>query len=191
MDPGARPGPRKNPGRSRNSATSHDRAAATTQHLKSRANGDSANPRVREPIFPILRETTAKECLTDHQEDTRRAENGTTTAETRRPINDAPRGPESTVEQFMRLSEQLWQKSESPSIADTGTMSTAQEVAETVKNVHVQSVPVNPRNSVQAVTPGKPAPRVGPSPISIHQEGSWHRWNQKTSTPRRSQPRKG
>ena len=67
----------------------------------------------------------------------------------------------------MRLSEQLWQNSESPSIADTGTMSTAHEVAETVKNVHVQSVPETPRNSVQAVTPGKPAPRVGPNPISI------------------------
>ena len=67
----------------------------------------------------------------------------------------------------MRLSKQLWQNSESPSIADTGTMSTAQEVAETVKNMHVQSVHVNPRNSVQAVTPGKPAPRVGPSHISI------------------------
>ena len=46
--------------------------------------------------------------------------------------SDSPK-PESTVEQFMRLSEQLWQNSESPSIADTGTMSTAQEVAETVK----------------------------------------------------------
>ena len=46
-------------------------------------------------------------------------------------------------------------------------MSRAQEVAETVKNVHAQSVSVTLRNSVQAVTPGKPAPRVGPSPISI------------------------
>ena len=91
-DPGSRPGHRNNPGRSRTSATSHDRAAATTQHLTSRANGDSANPRVREPIFPILRETTAKEIPTDHQEDARGVENGTTTAETRRPINDAPRG---------------------------------------------------------------------------------------------------
>ena len=75
--------------------------------------------------------------------------------------------PESTVEQFMRLSEQLWQNSESPSIPDTGTRSTAQEVAEIVNNVHTQSVSVTPRNSVQALTPGKPAPRVGPSPISI------------------------
>ena len=80
--------------------------------------------------------------------------------------SDSPK-PESTVEQFMRLSEQLWQNSEAPSTADTGTMSTAQDVAETVKYVHVQSVPVTPRNSVQAVTTGKPAPRVGPSPISI------------------------
>ena len=46
-------------------------------------------------------------------------------------------------------------------------MSTAQDVTETVKSVHVQSVPVTIRNSVQAVTPGNPAPRVGPSPISI------------------------
>ena len=92
MDPGARPGHRNIPGRSRTSATSDDRAAATTQHLKSSANGDSANPRVREPIFPILQEATAKVIPTDHQEDARRVENGTTTAETRRPINDAPRG---------------------------------------------------------------------------------------------------
>ena len=74
------------------------------------------------------------------------------------------------MEQFKRLSEQLWQNSEAPSTADTGSMSTAQEVAETVKNVHVQSVPVNPRNSLQAITPGNPAPLVGPSPISIHSE---------------------
>ena len=47
-------------------------------------------------------------------------------------------------------------------------MSTAQEVAETVKNVHTQSVSVTPRNSVQAVIPGKPAPRVGTTPIVIH-----------------------
>ena len=67
----------------------------------------------------------------------------------------------------MRLSEQLWQNSEAPRSADTGTMSMAQEVAETVKKVHAQSVPVTTSNSVQAVTPGKPAPRVGPSPISI------------------------
>ena len=80
--------------------------------------------------------------------------------------SDSPK-PESTVEQFMRLSEQLCQNSESPSIADTGTMSTAQEVAETVKNVHVQPVTVTHHNRVQAVTPGKPEPRVGPSPISI------------------------
>ena len=53
-----------------------------------------------------------------------------------------PPKPESTVEQFMRLSEQLWQNSEAPRSADIGTMSTAQEVAETVKSVHVQSVPV-------------------------------------------------
>ena len=52
-------------------------------------------------------------------------------------------------------------------VRDTGTMSTAQEVGETVKSVHVQSVPVTPRNSVQVETPGKPAPRVGPSHISI------------------------
>ena len=46
-------------------------------------------------------------------------------------------------------------------------MSTAQEVAEIATSVHVQSVPVTPLNSLQAVTPRKPAPRVGPSPISI------------------------
>ena len=67
----------------------------------------------------------------------------------------------------MRLSEQLWHNSESPSIADTGTMSMAQEEAETANSVHVQFVPVTPLNNAQAVTPGKPAPRVGPSPISI------------------------
>ena len=38
----------------------------------------------------------------------------------------------------------------------------------TVKSVHVQSVPVTPRNNVQVVTPGNPAPRVWPTPISIH-----------------------
>ena len=92
MNPGALPGPRNRPGRSRTSATSHDRAAATTQHLESRANGDRANPRVREPVLPVLRKTTAKEDHTDHQEETRGAETGSTTAETRRPINDAPRG---------------------------------------------------------------------------------------------------
>ena len=91
-DPGARPGHRNIPGRSRTSATSHDRAAATTQHHESRANGDSANPRVREPVFPVLRKTTAQEDPTDHQEDTQGAENGSPAAETRRPINDAPRG---------------------------------------------------------------------------------------------------
>ena len=80
--------------------------------------------------------------------------------------SDSPK-PESTVEQFMRLSEQLWQNSEAPRSADTGIMSTAQEVGETVKSVHVQSVSVTPRNSAQVVTPGKPVPRVGPSPISI------------------------
>ena len=68
----------------------------------------------------------------------------------------------------MRLSEQLRQNSEAPRSADTGTMSTAQEVAEIVTSVHVQSAPMTPLNSVQAVTPGKPAPRVGPSPSSIH-----------------------
>ena len=67
----------------------------------------------------------------------------------------------------MRLSEQLWQNSEAPRSADTGIMSTAQEVGETVKSVHVQYVPVTPRNSVQAVTPGKPVPRVGLSSNSI------------------------
>ena len=77
---------------SRTSATRHDRAAATTQHLKSRANGDSANPRVCEPVFPILRNTTTNESRPDHQEEFRGAENGSTTAENRRPINDAPRG---------------------------------------------------------------------------------------------------
>ena len=46
-------------------------------------------------------------------------------------------------------------------------MSTDQELAEIVTSVHVQSAPVTPLNSVQAVTPEKPAPRVGPSPISI------------------------
>ena len=46
-------------------------------------------------------------------------------------------------------------------------MSTAKEVAEIVKTVHAQSVSVTLRNSVQAVTPWKPVPRVGPSPISI------------------------
>ena len=35
-----------------------------------------------------------------------------------------------------------------------------------VTAVHVQPVPVTPSNSVQAVTLEKPAPRVGPSPIS-------------------------
>ena len=48
-------------------------------------------------------------------------------------------------------------------------MSTAQEVAETVKYVHVQSVHVTPRNSVQAVNPRIPAPRVGQTPIIIPQ----------------------
>ena len=91
-DHGARPGPSNIHGRSRTSATSHDRAAATTQHLESRANGDCANPRVREPVFPVLRKTTAQEDPTDHQEGTQGAENGSPAAETRRPINDAPRG---------------------------------------------------------------------------------------------------
>ena len=67
----------------------------------------------------------------------------------------------------MWLSEQLWQNSEAPRSADTGTLSTAQEVAEIATSLHVQSVPVAPLNSVQAVTPRKPAPRVGTSPISI------------------------
>ena len=67
----------------------------------------------------------------------------------------------------MRLSEQLWQNSEAPSTADTGTMSMAQDVTETVKSVHEQPVPVTTHNSVQAVTQWKPVPRVGPSPISI------------------------
>ena len=79
-DPGAQPGHRNNSGRSRNSATSHDRAAATTQQLTSRANGDSAYPRIREPFFQVLRKTPAKEVPTDHQEDTWRAKKGTTTA---------------------------------------------------------------------------------------------------------------
>ena len=74
--------------------------------------------------------------------------------------SDSPK-PESTVEQFMRLSERLLQNSEAPRSANTGTMSTAQEVAEmvtadngtmskaqevaeTVKSVHVPSVPVPP-----------------------------------------------
>ena len=39
--------------------------------------------------------------------------------------------PESTVEQFVRLSEQLWQNSEAPRTSDTGTVSMTQEVAET------------------------------------------------------------
>ena len=80
--------------------------------------------------------------------------------------SDSPK-PESTVEQFMRLSEQLWQNSESPRTADTGTMSMTQEVPETVQKVRKQSVTVTPSDRVQAVTPGKPAPRVGPSPINI------------------------
>ena len=63
-----------------------------TQHLKSRANGDSADPRVREPVFPILRKTTTEDGRPDHQEEPRGAENGITTAETRRPINGAPSG---------------------------------------------------------------------------------------------------
>ena len=67
----------------------------------------------------------------------------------------------------MRLSEQLWQNSEAPSPADTGTMSLAQERAKTVICVHVQSVPVTPHNREQAVNPRKPAPRVGPTPIII------------------------
>ena len=80
--------------------------------------------------------------------------------------SDSPK-PESTVEQFMRLSEQLWQNSEAPRSADTGTLSTAQEVAEIVTAVHVQSVPATPLPSAQAVTPGRPVPRFGPSPIRI------------------------
>ena len=36
-----------------------------------------------------------------------------------------------------------------------------------MKNAHEHTVSVTHRNSVQAVTLGKPAPRVGPSPISI------------------------
>ena len=80
--------------------------------------------------------------------------------------SDSPK-PESTVEQFMRLSEQLWQNSEGPRSADTGTLSTAQEVAEMVTAVHMHSVPVTPLTRAQAVTPGKPVPRVWPSPISI------------------------
>ena len=80
--------------------------------------------------------------------------------------SDCPK-PESTVEQFMRLSEQLWQNSEEPR-SDTGTLSTAQKTAEMVTAVHVQSVPVTPLTSVQAVTPRKPAPQVGPTPITIH-----------------------
>ena len=75
--------------------------------------------------------------------------------------------PESTVEQFMRLSEQLWQNSAGPRSADTGTLSTAQETAEMVTAVHVQSVPVTPHNCVQAVTPRKPVPRVGPTTTTI------------------------
>ena len=46
-------------------------------------------------------------------------------------------------------------------------MSTAQDVAEIVTSAHVQSVSVTPHNSVQAVTPRKPAPRVGPTTIII------------------------
>ena len=50
-------------------------------------------------------------------------------------------------------------------------MSTSQEVAETVKSVHVQYVPVPGSTSVQevipAVIPGKLAPRVGPTTIII------------------------
>ena len=42
--------------------------------------------------FPNSTKDPAKEVPTDHHEDTRGAENGSTTAETRRPINDAPRG---------------------------------------------------------------------------------------------------
>ena len=83
-----------------------------------------------------------------------------------RGTSDFPK-PESTVEQFMRLSEQLWQNSEAPRSAHTGIMSTAQKVGEAVKSVHVQSVSVTPRNSVQAATPRKPALRVGPTPIII------------------------
>ena len=71
------------------------------------------------------------------------------------------------MKQFMRMSEQLWQNSEMPRSTDTATMSTAQEVAEIVKSVHVQSVPAAALTSVQAVIPGKPAPRVGPTIIII------------------------
>ena len=39
-----------------------------------------------------------------------------------------------------------------------------------VTAVHMQSVPVTPLTRAQAVTPGKPVPRVGPSPISIPSE---------------------
>ena len=67
----------------------------------------------------------------------------------------------------MRLSEQLWRNSEAPRSADTGTMSTAQEVTEILTSEHAQSVPMTPHNSAQAVTPGKSAPRVGPTPIII------------------------
>ena len=93
-DPRARSPARlqENPGRRSTSATSHDRAAATAQHLKSRANGNSANPRVCEHVFPILLETTTTENHPDHQEEPRIAENGITTAETSRQINGAPRG---------------------------------------------------------------------------------------------------
>ena len=104
--------------------------------------------------------------------------------------SDSPK-PESTVEQFMRLSEQLWQNSEPPSTTNTGTMSVAHEVAETVNKVYEQSVPVTTRNSVQAVTPGKPAPRVGPSPINIPSGRFVASMEPENLDTRRSQPRKG
>ena len=69
--PGARPGPRDIPGRSRTSATSHDRAAAKTQHHKSCANSDSSNPRLCEPVLTILGQTTTLESNPDHQEEPR------------------------------------------------------------------------------------------------------------------------
>ena len=120
MDPGARPVPRNNPGKSSTSATSHDRAAATIQHLKSRANGDSANPRVCEPVSQVYErppprrttQTTKKNPVESKMAPQQRKTVVQSTthrvAFVNKPwvvrVKSEPPKPESTVEQFMRPS---------------------------------------------------------------------------------------
>ena len=75
----------------------------------------------------------------------------------------------------MRLSEQLWQNSEMHRTTHAGTMSTAQEMDEIVKSVHVQSETGPPLNSAQAVIHGNRCHELGRF-LSSPRQGviSWH-----------------